>query len=99
MLEPKLGQLHLDCRFADHRDPNGFDKEQAWNGTPDIPGLKYRLEHMVGRSAVGQDSRILSSEAYDLAYQECYRALPPNRPGNGLAGVLENQTSHPRTGA
>ncbi len=64
-LEPQLGQLHLDCRFADHRDPNGFDAEVAWNGTPDIPGLKQRLEHLVGAKAEGRDPRILSQQAYE----------------------------------
>ncbi len=82
-LEPGLGQLHLDCRFADHRDPSGFDAGLAWNGTPDIPGLKQRLEHLVGKKAEKQDPCILSQQAYDLAVAECYRALPPDRPGNG----------------
>ena len=80
-LEPGLGQLHLDCRFADHRDPNGFDAELAWNGTSGVPGLKQRLEHLVGPKADKQDPRILSLQAYELAVAECYQALPPNRPG------------------
>lgn len=82
-LEPRLGQLHLDCRFADKRDPGGFDGERAWNGTPDVPGLKDRLEHLVGEKAEGQDPRILSSEAYQIAYAECFGVLPPNRSGTG----------------
>jgi hypothetical protein len=82
-LEPRLGQLHLDCRFADHRDPNGFDAALAWNGTPDRPGLKQRLEHLVGAKAERQDPRILSPQAYELAVAECVRVLPPTRPGAG----------------
>ena len=82
-LEPGLGQLHLDCRFADHRDPNGFDRELAWNGTPALPGLKQRLEHLAGPKAEKQDPRLLSPEAYEIAAAECRQALPPNRPGIG----------------
>ncbi|HVN56066.1 MAG TPA: hypothetical protein VMT46_17170 [Anaerolineaceae bacterium] len=78
-LEPRLGQLHLDCRFADHKDPNGFDADLAWNGSAALPGLKHRLALLVGINAEGQDSRLRSSQAYDLASAECYQALPPNR--------------------
>lgn len=90
-LEPRLGQLHLDCRFADHREPNGFDAELAWNGSLNVPGLKYRLEQLVGAKAEGQDPRILSRQAYDLASAECYQALPPNRPGIRLFEPRESQ--------
>jgi hypothetical protein len=82
-IEPKLGQLHLDCRFADKREPGGFNVERAWNGTPDAPGLLQRLEHLVGAQAEEQDPRILSNEAYQIAYAECFSALPPNRAGIG----------------
>lgn len=82
-LEPGLGQLHLDCRFADHRDPDGFDAEIAWNGTPAIPGFKQRLDHLVGSKADRQDPMLQSLEAYELAVEECHNALPPNRLGNG----------------
>ena len=90
-LEPGLGQIHLDCRFADHRDPNGFDADLAWNGTPDVPGLKHRLEHLVGARAERQDARILSLQAYELAVTECYQALPPNRPGDGHREQPDNR--------
>jgi hypothetical protein len=82
-LEPRLGQLHLDCRFADKREPGGFDRDLAWNGTPDAPGLKQRLEHLVGAQAEGQDPRIQSNEAYQIASTECFGVLPPNRAGMG----------------
>lgn len=90
-LEPGLGQLQLDCRFADHRNSSGFDAELAWNGTADAPGLKQRLELLVGANAEKQDPRILSQQAYELALAECYRALPPNRPGDGSREPLESQ--------
>jgi hypothetical protein len=82
-LEPRLGQLHLDCRFADRRDPNGFSAETAWNGTPDVPGLKDRLLQLVGVNAEVQDPLLLSTQAYDLASRECRQALPPDRPAVG----------------
>ncbi len=93
ILEPRLGQLHLDCRFADHRDPDGFDPELAWNGSPDMPGLKHQLEHLVGAKAEGQDPLILSSQAYDLASTECRKVLPASRPG---IRRLESQENQPR---
>lgn len=80
-LEPGLGQLHLDCRFADRRDPAGFDPDLVWNGTTAAPGLKLRLERLVGAKAEKQDPRLLSPQAYELAAAECVRALPPNRAG------------------
>ncbi len=91
-LEPGLGQLHLDCRFADHRDPNGSDAEAAWNGTADSPGLKHRLERLTGPKAEQQDPLLLSIEAYELAIEECHQALPPNRPG---IGGVASQGSQP----
>ena len=93
-LEPGLGQLRLDCRFADHRDPRGFDAEAAWEGAEGSPGLKNRLERLVGANAEKQDQdpRILSPQAYELAVAECYRALPPNRPGQG---AFEQRESRP----
>jgi hypothetical protein len=81
-LEPGLGQLHLDCRFADRRDPTGFDAELAWNGTAGEPGFKHRLEHLVGVKAENQDPLLVSPQAYELAVAECVRALPPNRAGH-----------------
>ena len=88
-LEPRLGQLQLDCRFADSRSPNGFDADLAWNGNQNIPGqdtpgLKIRLERLVGAKADVQDPGLISEQAYALASAECYRALPPNRPGVNL---------------
>lgn len=93
-LEPGLGQLHLDCRFADRRDPSGFDPDLAWNGKPDAPGLKYRLEHLVGANAEKPDPRILSPQAYELAVAECYKALPPNRPGDGHTEQRESRPGY-----
>jgi hypothetical protein len=82
-LEPGLGQLRLDCRFADHREPNGFSAEAAWNGTAENPGLKQRLEQFVGPKAERQDACLQSLQAYELAVAECHEALPPNRQGIG----------------
>jgi hypothetical protein len=91
-LEPRLGQLHLDCRFADRRDPNGFDPEAAWNGSADLPGFKTRLGLLVGAQAEGQDPLIISSQAYDLASAECHQALPPNRVGSGSSNSRASQS-------
>jgi hypothetical protein len=90
-LEPGLGQLRLDCRFADHRDPHGFDAKAAWEGAGGSPGFKQRLELLVGANAENQDPRILSPQAYELAVAECYRALPPNRPGDGVFDQRESR--------
>ncbi|MCL4562110.1 MAG: hypothetical protein M1281_16055 [Chloroflexi bacterium] len=82
-LEPRLGQLLLDCRFADRGNPDGFDAELAWDGSPDVPGMKERLENLVGGGANSEDPTIRSHQAYDLASAECRQALPPNRSGIG----------------
>jgi hypothetical protein len=97
-LEPGLGQLRLDCRFADRRDPDGFDAEAVWNGTVANPGLKQRLENLVGAKAVQQDTLLLSLEAYELAAAECHQALPPSRPGNGRSTSQASQPSEMKTG-
>ncbi len=97
-LEPGLGQLRLDCRFADRRDPDGFDADATWNGTAANPGLKQRLEILVGANAVQQDTLLLSLEAYELAAAECRKALPPNRPGNGGSVSQGTQSSELKTG-
>lgn len=94
-IEPGLGQLHLDCRFADHHNPEGFDAEQAWNGSGDVPGLKHRLEQLVGDKAESQDPRVKSRQAYDIANQECFQTLPPNRPGTVRLEPRENQATKP----
>lgn len=93
-LEPALGQLHLDCRFADRRNPDGFDAAQAWNGTSDVPGLKQRLDQLVGANAEKQDPRILSQQAYELAVAECYQALPPNRTADGARALSESRPNY-----
>lgn len=98
-LEPGLGQLQLDCRFADHRDPTGFDPEAAWNGVDGSPGLKNRLEHLVGPNAERQDAHLLSTEAYELAVAECRKALPPKRPGNGELAAQASLPADPKTAA
>ena len=90
-LEPRLGQLHLDCRFADHHDPSGFDAELAWNGSLTLPGLKNRLDLLVGPNAEVQDPRIRTSQAYALASEECQQALAPNRSGIRRPESQENQ--------
>lgn len=92
-LVPELGQVHLDCRFADHRDPNGFDAELAWNGSLNLPGLKHRLDLLVGVNAEGQDPRIKTSQAYALASEECHKALAPNRSGIKRPEIQEGQTT------
>jgi hypothetical protein len=97
-LEPGLGQLRLDCRFADRREPGGFDAEATWNGTAANPGLKQRLDILVGANAVQQDMLLLSAEAYELAAAECRQALPPNRPGNGGFVSSGSQPSEIKTG-
>jgi hypothetical protein len=98
-LEPRLGQLHLDCRFADRRDPNGFNADAVWNGTSDTPGLKNRLELLVGQNAEVQDPMIQSVQAYNLASTECRQALPPDRPGIGQPDVRTNLTADPSRSA
>lgn len=94
-LEPRLGQFHLDCRFADHHEPDGFDAELAWNGTQTVPGLKHRLDLLVGAHADGQDPRIRTSQAYDLACEECLKALPPNRSAIKHPEMQEGQNTAP----
>ena len=91
-IEPRLGQLHLDCRFADHYDPNGFDAEMAWNGSATLPGLKQRLDQLVGGNAEGEDLQIRSSQAYELAMAECHLALPSNRADIRPSAPSESQT-------
>jgi hypothetical protein len=84
-LEPRVGQLRLDCRFADHGDPNGFNRELAWEGSPGVSGLKERLDSLLGEKADTEDPILRSNQAYQIASEECHQALPPNRTGIGIS--------------
>jgi hypothetical protein len=78
-LEPRLRDLLAEARSHHLNRSLDFCANAVWYGYLGFrPGLKARLVRLVGcRAEKGGDLR--TSEAYDLAYQTIYQALPDCR--------------------
>jgi hypothetical protein len=73
-IEPELAKLYEEvCSL---KDPGGrsFCAEAVWHRQ-----LKARLTWLVGFRAHGDDPRLRSMAAYDIAFETVYGALPPCR--------------------
>jgi hypothetical protein len=83
--EPRLADLLAEARaHHNNRDPV-FCANAVWFGYHGFrPGLKARLSRLVGWTAE-QGGELRTSEAYSLAYETIYRALPDCR-GRCLCG-------------
>jgi hypothetical protein len=78
-IEPELARLYDDVRAV--RDPGGiwFCANNRWYGDASGGGFKSRLVRLVGFDAQSRDPRMRTMEAYDVAYDKIYAALPPCR--------------------
>lgn len=75
-LEPRLADLLKEAQTVDGSGEH-FCANRIWYGTPPDHGMKGRLQYLVGLMAA--NPKLRTSEAYDLAYQTIYRALPDCR--------------------
>jgi hypothetical protein len=74
-LEPALKALLAEAFFHHATASTGFCANAVWYGYPGHqPGLKRRLLELVGWTA--RCPRLRCSEAYDVAYETIYHALP-----------------------
>ncbi len=70
-LEPELEALYREIRTLRGKGGRVFCANRVWYSR-----FKGRLLRLVGWEARNPDPRIRSAEAYDLAYQKLYDALP-----------------------
>ena len=79
-LEPKLGDL-LSAIESVPDIGQTFCANAVWYGYNDKPvgGFKAMVCRLVGWDRVRPPTELMSIEAYDLAYQTCYDALPDCR--------------------
>jgi hypothetical protein len=75
-IEPRLNQLLDEATHADSSTPH-FCAVAAWYGYNDGIGFKGRMYRLVGFRA--HDSRLQTMQAYEIATQKIYSALPPCR--------------------
>ncbi len=79
-LEPRLLDLLAEVRaIKDDKSKPSFCANAVWYGEFGHPGIKPKLIHLVGWHASGTDRRLRSPEAYDLATNTLYNALPDCR--------------------
>lgn len=71
--EPRLANLYADVCAVRDVGGNSFCANAAWYGYRGY-GFKERMFNLVGFYAANPDLRTM--EAYDLAYDKLYRALP-----------------------
>jgi hypothetical protein len=76
-LEPRLETLYR--RVCTIKDPGGsaFCANACWYGYGGHPSLKEPMTHLVGFDA--RNPQLRTMEAYNLAYQKLYSALPDCR--------------------
>lgn len=83
-IDPRVALLYRKAQAV--KDPGvtpWFCANAVWDGYGGRPGFKHRLSELVGFDA--EREALATSEAYDVAYQTIYDALPPCRGGCGCA--------------
>jgi hypothetical protein len=93
-LEPRLGALRVEAQQW-HRDPDPhFCANGVWAGWPDYAvGFERRVETLVGRRAPADAAAELrTQEAYEVACEAIYRALPDCRRCSCGSPVIEAET-------
>jgi hypothetical protein len=73
-IEPRLAKLYTEACAVKDRGGNSFCANNVWYGYGNNIGFKGRVYHLVGFAA--KDDRIKTMEAYDVAYEKIYEALP-----------------------
>jgi hypothetical protein len=88
-LEPRLNDLLAAARAFHKSRAKVFCANAVWYGYPGFrPGLKALLCRLVGWSRK-EGGVLQTSEAYDVAYQAIYRALPDCRGRCACSGLRE----------
>lgn len=78
-LEPRLFALLKEAKATDGSGER-FCANAVWYGYPPYPGIKERVTRLVGWFRDGPEHPVLSTaEAYDVAYERIYDALPECR--------------------
>ena len=97
-LEPRLAHLLTEARS--HKPSRKFCANEAWYGYFGFSGLKDKLLRLVGlkretapdgATDVAKEQTLKSSQAYDVAYETVYRALPDCGP-ECVCGVIMQAT-------
>ena len=78
-LEPRLEYLLKEAKAVKAPSGKSFCANQVWYGSNERSSFKVRLIKLVGWNAEKKDPVLNSAEAYDLAYNTVYNALPPCR--------------------
>lgn len=79
---PRLKALLEEARQVRSHDSPTFCANNVWFGYFEHRGFKPRLHHLVGWAVAdrrGASHLLASSEAYEVAYQKIYQALPDCR--------------------
>lgn len=80
LLEPRLLDLYGEAAaIKDDLSQDGFCANAAFYGYHGRRGFKRRICRLVGWDAESNHPRLVCSEAYDLAYETIYEALPDCR--------------------
>jgi hypothetical protein len=75
--EPRLGSLMREIKTVrDDKSRPSFCANAVWYGYYDYPGFKPRLYELAGWGAKSAPDLLRTMEAYDLAYDKLYAALP-----------------------
>jgi len=80
-LEPRLKELYKEIKqVKDDKTKNSFCANRVWYGWGNSGnGFKNRLHPLAGWEATGEDPRLHTRKAYDIAYKKLYNALPDCR--------------------
>ena len=75
--EPRLGSLLLEIKAVrDDKTRPSFCANAHWYGYHGSPGFKPRLYRLVGFGALSAPGHLRTMDAYDLAYETLFEALP-----------------------
>jgi hypothetical protein len=83
-LEPALADLLKEAKAA--KGGKGFCANAFWYGYG-CRGIKPRLLYLVGHLRTDRNPILSTSEAYDVAYQTIYKALPDCNHGDRIGCV------------
>ena len=84
-IEPRLQDLLSEVkRIKDDKNEPYFCANEFWYGYHGRPSIKAKMSALVGWTAPGQDPRLKTTQAYDVALQTLYNALPNCRDCNCL---------------
>jgi len=84
-LEPRLLVLLAEVKsIKDDKSKPYFCANSVWYGHGNNVSIKNKMCELVGFNARGGDQRLHTCEAYDIALQKLYYALPDCRDCNCL---------------